>query len=76
MSNLKNKIATYEVQDYDARDLIDHLDEELNFNEINNYLSKLELEIDFKQYPALNTFLYSIAEIEKELKAIKEYVNE
>lgn len=75
MSKLRNKLANYEIKDYDARDIIDNLDEKMDLDDINDLLCKLELEIDLKQYPALNTFFYSIDKIEEELKIIKEYVN-
>jgi glutathionyl-hydroquinone reductase len=65
----------YEVQDYDARDLMEHLDKEMNLDEINYLISKLEFEIDFKKYPTLNTFFYIIDKFKQELKTIKKYVN-
>jgi hypothetical protein len=74
MENNENN-EKYEVQDYDARDIMDNLDEEMDLVEINSLLCKLELEIDLKKYPALNTFFYSLDKIQKEVKAIKEYVN-
>jgi hypothetical protein len=76
MSRLKDKVAAYEVQDYDARDIMNHLDEEFNLNEINNLISKLEFEVNLKEYPNLYNFFYNIDKIEEELKTIKNYVFE